>query len=78
MHVDKMKLCTRVRAPQHTLYTSIFTGLTIPKFAVRVWLDINNILDYELIAEDDGDHGPLYVFYFVHEQDAIWFMLRWG
>lgn len=77
MHVDKMKLCTRVKAPKHTLTTDITTFRTLPKPEVEQWLCENDIWDCELIAEDDGDHGPLYVFYFVNERDAILFSLRW-
>lgn len=77
MHVDKMKICTRVKAPNHTLTTDITTFRTLPKPEVAQWLYENDIWDCELIAEDDGDHGPLYVYYFADERDAILFSLRW-
>ena len=77
MHVDKMKQCTRVVAPKHTITTDVTTFRTSPTPEVEQWLFQNKIWDGELIAEDDGDHGPLYVFYFANERDAILFSLRW-
>lgn len=77
MHVDKMKLCTRVKAPEHTIVRDIATFRISPTPEVEEWLFENNILDGALIAEDDGDHGPLFVYYFVNEKDAMLFSLRW-
>lgn len=77
MHVDRMKLCTRVKAPEHTIYTNFTTFEVRIRPEVEEWFSQNKIWDGELIAEDDGDHGPLYVFYFANEKDAIMFSLRW-
>lgn len=79
MHVDVMKQCTRVKAPKHTIMiTDVMTFETRPLDEVIEWTCDNNIWDWELIAEDDGDHGPLYVYYFVNPQDAVLFSLRWS
>lgn len=77
MHVEQMKRCTRVKAPRHTVSTDIMTFNVVVEDPVMEWLENNNIWDWDLIAEDDGDHGPLYVFYFANEKDAIMFSLRW-
>ena len=78
MHVDKMKLCTRVKAPLHTIVTDVVSFKTSPTKEVEDWLAEHGIWDGELIAEDDGDHGPLYVYYFVKPEDAVMFALRWS
>lgn len=78
MNVDKMKLCTRVVAPKHTINTDVMTFKTSPTPDVEEWFLQNKIWDSELLAEDDGDHGPLFVYYFAKEQDAILFSLRWS
>lgn len=78
MHVDVMKRCTRVKAPRHTITTDVMTFETHPIYEVIKWLEQHEIWDWELIAEDDGDHGPLYVYYFVDPQDATLFSLRWS
>lgn len=77
MHVDLMKLCSRVVAPKSTYSIDVMTFNPSVKSEVTKWLEEHQIWDWELIGEDDGDHGPLYVFYFVNECDAILFSLRW-
>jgi len=77
MHVDKMKLCTRIKAPEHTIYTDFASFEVRIRPEVLNWLTENDINDGELIAE--GNHPNLnYVYYFVNEQDAIMFNLRWS
>ena len=78
MHVNQMAKCTRVKAPIHTIYTDIITFNVIVEPFVIEWLEEHDIWDWELIAEDDGDHGPLYVYYFAQGQDAVMFSLRWA
>ena len=78
MHVEVMRRCTRVKAPGHTLTTDIMTFNTIVTEPVMAWMCDNNIWVWELIAEDDGDHGPLFVYYFVNPSDATLFSLRWS
>lgn len=76
MHVDKMKLCTRVNAPEHTIYTDFNTFEVRIRPEVAQWLDENDIWDGELILDKVGD-DLVYVYYFADEQDAILFALRW-
>lgn len=76
MFVEKMKLCTRVVAPKHTITTDVTTFRTSPTPEVEEWLFQNKIWDGELLAEGVG-HDPIYVYYFAKEQDAILFSLRW-
>lgn len=76
MFVEKMKLCTRVKAPKHTVYTDFATFEVRIRPEVLNWLIENHIYDGELIAEGVG-HDPIYVYYFAKEQDAILFSLRW-
>jgi len=78
MHVDIMKICTRVKAPKHTITTDVMTFQARVAKEVEDWLNDHHIWDYELLGFDDGDHGPPYAYYFVNKQDAVMFALRWA
>lgn len=78
MRIEDMAKCTRVKAPKHTLTYNNMTFETRPLDEVIEWTCENNIWDWDLVAEDDGDHGPLYVYYFVNPTDATLFSLRWS
>lgn len=83
MHVEKMKLCTIIAAPEHTLTADSTSFTTRPTKEVTDWLAEHGIWDGELIAQhsrnNTGQQFELrYAYYFANERDAIMFALRWS